>query len=468
MLSILSPNSIRHVDRVATGGEPCATLWRRVAVHLFVGLLLIIPFTACAMSTNGAGLKSGTPQANQTSLCPTSPVATAHSWVDSNRQITGSINGGPVGQISNFVYPLGLPLEDQFGPAAPSYTTWAPDGKHLATLVDIVVPFSRFSYPYIVDTVTKVATQVQLPQGMQMESPVSMEWARERSIAWADNDTLLIFAVMGPNQQIGGTGASQTTSYHYRLSTHTLTPLPGVTTAIQGVVRCTTLYYLELSSMKQFEICNHFSVADYWYLGGAFLHRYGLITQTSIGQPFFLGNTSSCPGFYDGAVEAMGWDVTADGKALVYQQVLIHPGPIVNPSSQIVKLQTKSRFMVMDVNNPGSPTPILGGAVSNSNAYLTISPDQQSVAVVATDTLTIADPSNALVYTGSIGGGAVSSHNPAAGGLPAWYADSQGFDTCGLWGEIPGATSPFVMQWQTSLPNAVGKIDGAHHPASLP
>jgi hypothetical protein len=303
---------------------------------------------------------------------------------------------------------------------------------------------------------------------MQMMSPIHMEWARERSIAWADNDDLLIFAVMPSPQEIGGTGASQTTSYRYNLTAHTLTPVSGVTSALQGVVRCNTLYYLELSQMKQLELCNQFSVADYWFLGGADMRRYDLLTQTPVGQPYSLGNTSSCPGFYDGAVEGMGWDVTADGKALVYQQTLIHPGPIVNPTSQLVKLQTESRFMVVDASNPGTPTQILGGAVSNSNAYLAISPDQKSVAVVATDSLTIADPSNALVYTGSMSGGGANPHDPTAGGLPAWYADSKGFDTSGLWSEIPGAVSPYLLQWQAGMPHTIGKVDGAHHPASLP
>src|SRR6185437_10994692 len=127
-----------------------------------------------------------------------------------------------------------------------------------------------------------------LPANMQMASPIEMEWARERSMAWADNNDLLIFSVMPAPLEIGGTSASKTTTYRYTLTTQTLAPLPGVTTAIQGVVRCDTLFYLELSQMKQFQACTAGpgNTTFYWFLGGAWLRRYSLTTQTQVGQPY--------------------------------------------------------------------------------------------------------------------------------------------------------------------------------------
>src|SRR6185437_793191 len=241
----------------------------------------------CAMLSatilSGCGAPSGpvqvgTPPSVLNQVCGTTPTATAHSWVDSNRQITGAINGGPVGQISNFSYPLGLPFEDVMAPTRPGFTTWAPDGNHLATLVEVTNPAGVMSYPFVVDTSTHVATQVQLPANMQMASPIEMEWARERSMAWADNNDLLIFAVMPAPLEIGGTSASNTTTYRYNLTTQTLAPLPGVTTAIQGVVRCDTLFYLELAQMKQFQACvpGPGTTTFSWYLGDARLRRYSL------------------------------------------------------------------------------------------------------------------------------------------------------------------------------------------------
>jgi hypothetical protein len=439
---------------------------KQYASRLLVGLLLVIPLASCATSTVGQPTGTGSPTLPTIATCSTTATATAHSWVDSNRQISGSINGGPVGPISNFVYPLGLQLEDVFSPTRPGFTTWTPDGKHLATLVEVAAPGVVFSYPYVVDTASHAVTQVHLPSGMLLQSPIEMEWTRERSIAWADNNTLLIFAA-SPNE-IGGPNASQTTSYRYNISTQTLTALPGVTSALQGTVRCGTLYYLELLQMKQFQVCQQISptVVHYWYVGGASLRRYNLAAQAPIGQPYPLGNTSSCPQEFDGEADAMGWDVTSNGKTLVYQRTTVSSGSLVGQSPFPVK--TASMFMVVDFGNPGSPTQILVGATSNANAFLAIAPDQKQVAVVATDTLLIGNPSNALVYTGTLNGGAASAHDPSAGGLPAWTADSKGFDTSGLWSEIPGVDFPKLEQWQIGMPHAIASIDGEHHPASLP
>jgi hypothetical protein len=188
-----------------------------------------------------------------------------------------------------------------------------------------------------------------------------------------------------------------------------------------------------------------------------------------VGQPYRLGHTSSCPDYYDGAVDAMGWDVTADGKALVYQQTSDLAGSLaIIPPSSTTTVQTDSKFMLVDLSNPGSPTQILMGAKSIANAYLAISPDQQTVAVVAADTVDIGNPSNAPVYTGSISGGSAISYTPSAGGLPAWYADSSGFDTSGPRSEFPSAPQPYLEQWQLGMPNATAKSDGEHHLASLP
>lgn len=435
------------------------------ATQLIVGLLLAIPLAGCAMGGQSGGTGSPTPPTSAT--CSTTATATAHSWVNADRQIVGSLNGGGTAQFSNFVYPLGLPGEDVFAPTRPGFTTWAPDGRHLATLLEVVGPPGVItSYPYVVDTSTQIATRVQLPTGMQMMSPTEMEWARERSVAWADKDTLLIFAV-APNE-IGGPDASQATSYRYTISTQTLTPLPGITTALQGSVRCGILFYLELDQMKQFQVCQRFSPtsADYWYVGGASLRRYDLATQAQIGQPYYLGMTSSCPQEFDGEADAMGWDVTADGTALVYQQPIVLPGPQTGPSPYPV--QTSSTFKMVNLGNAGSPTQILVGATSNANAYLAISPDQKTVALVTTDSLLIGNPSSPLVYTGSSSGGTASAHDPSAGGLPAWNADSKGFDTSALWSEVPGVDSPSLEQWQVGMPHAAALIDGEHHPASLP
>lgn len=436
-----------------------------------LGVMTLCATILSGCATSSAPTPAGTPQSVLNQVCGTTSTATARSWVDSTRQIVGSINGGAVGQISNFLYPLGLPFEDVMAPTRPGFTAWAPDGKHLATLLEVTTPNGIMSYPFVVDTTTHVATHVQLPTNMQMASPIEMEWARERSITWADNDDLLIFAVMPAPLEIGGTSASATTTYRYRLSTQTLTPMLGVTTAIQGVVRCDTLFYLELLQMKQFQACapGPGSTIFYWYLGGARLRRYSLAAQAPTGQPYGLGETASCPDYYHGEVDAMGWDVTADGKTLAYQRTIIAGGSLSNPSGYPA-VKTVSQFQMVATGNPATPASILSGAISNANAYLAIAPDQKQIAVVASNSLVIGVPStpDPLVYTGFLGGGAATTHNPSSGGLPAWYADSTGFDTSALWSEVPGVDFPMLQHWLVASPSDVGTVTGAHHPASLP
>lgn len=437
------------------------SFWRRAAPVL-AGMLLVSAFAGCSLPIGGPTPVGpvGTPQQQLTVPCATKATASAHSWVTADKQITGSINGGAVGPISNFAYPLGLPNEDVFAPTAPGYTAWAPDGAHLATLVEVVVPGEIFSYPYVVDTSTHVASQIPLPVGANMLSPIEMEWARERSIVWEDNNDLLILGT-APTE-IGGPSASQTTSYRYALTTNTVTPLSGVSTAIQGEVRCGTLYYLRWSQMKQFAQCENRAPLPsfYWFIGGASLERYTLATGASAGQPFYLGQTTSCPQEYDNEVDAMGWDVSADGSLLIYQQTSVLAGAQNS-------VQTSSRFMAVKFSAPNAQVQILLGAKSNANAYLALAPNQKNVALVATDSLLIGFPSSAFVYTGALAGSAAATLSPQAGGLPAWYADSTGFDASQRDGEVPGTTFD-IERFQLGASTPVGVISKAHHPASLP
>ncbi len=137
--------------------------FKRHIAHLLVGLLLVIPLASCGTSAGGTPTATVSPSVPTSASCPTTATNTAHSWVTADRQIAGSINGGPVGKISNFTYPLGLPGQNAAQPDRPGYTTWAPDGKHLATLIEIVGQGLVYSYPYIVDTASHAVARVKLP-----------------------------------------------------------------------------------------------------------------------------------------------------------------------------------------------------------------------------------------------------------------------------------------------------------------
>ncbi len=446
---------------------PILHTYRRPGV-LCISLLVLMCCLAGCGTTNkgvgGVGPGKGTPSGATATAgssgpgCATTPTATASARVV-GKQLLGTPPASPNGPLSAFVSPLGLAEENVFGHTTPYFTAWAPDGKHLATLVGVIVPNQIIDYPYVVDTTTHTATPVPLPAGMQLDTPTSMEWARERSLAWADDDTLLIFGATHTPTELGGPGGSfPTTSYSYHVGSGMLAPLPGVTSAVQGVVRCHTLFYLQLSAMTAVNQCSNVNnIVIYWYKGSARLHRYDLTAQAEIGVPNTLGDTGSCPFFNDGGVDAMGWDVAADGHRIVYQRTK------VAPSGQF-GITTTSTFFAADADG-SNPVPILPGAASSANAYLGISPDGTLVALVATPVGQLALPT---VHTGRIdGAGATASYAPAAGGLPAWNADSMGFIASQEDGEMPGNNLD-IERYTVGVPNATGTIPMAHHPAALP
>ena len=341
----------------------------------------------------------------------------------SNKQVVGSVNGGPETVLSTFNYPLGLPDEGQYGDAALTALAWAPDARHLVVAAAVSEPYVEALYPYIVDTNTHAVTRITLPASALASERESVH----RVFAWADDHTLLIFGGFGG----GSNGSGGTVTYRYDLSQNSLTPLPGVTAAYEGVVRCSTLFYLEISPLAQIG-------SSAFSKGSALLHRYDLTTQSEIGAPITLGDTSTFRGA-EGDVELLGWDASPDGTRIVYQQTKVS----VDNNQQLVKT---SKFFAANADGSGA-SPILTGATATSGAFLAISPDGQWVAV------TNAQPTPA-VLSGSLSGGAAHYYQPDAEGPPAWLANSSGFEADNALGSDQG-----IERW--TLNTGGGKAQGA-------
>ena len=341
----------------------------------------------------------------------------------SNKQVVGSINGGPETVLSTFSYPLGLPDEGQYGDAALTALAWAPDARHLVVAAAVSEPYVEALYPYIVDTNTHAVTRITLPASALASERESVH----RVFAWADNHTLIIFGGFGG----GSNGSGGTVTYRYDISQNSLTPLPGVTAAYEGVVRCNTLFYLEVSPLAQI---GGSAISK----GSALLHRYDLTTQSEIGAPITLGDTSTFRGA-EGDVELLGWDASPDGTRIVYQQTKVS----LDNNQRLVKT---SKFFAANADESGANA-ILTGATATSGVFLAISPDGQLVAV------TNAQPTPA-VLSGSLSGGAAHYYQPDAEGPPIWLADSSGFEVDSALGSEQG-----IERW--TLNTGGGKAQGA-------
>lgn len=326
--------------------------------------------------------------------CATPSSAKTEAWI-ANNQVVGCINASTPAVLSSFTYPLGLPGEGgQAGNATLGALFWAPDARHLAVIVQ-APGVGGAAYPYLVDTTTHAVTRVPLPSYPRGAST----WSARHLLAWADARTLLVFA----GASIQGSGG--TVSYRYDLTTEVATPLPGVTSAAEGLVRGSTLFYLELTPLARIA-----STSD--YKGSASLHRYDLMSQREGGTPLRLGETYTFDGA-EGAVFGMGWDVSPDGSHLVYQQTIV-ANPARNP------LVFQSQFFAANADGSGASA-ILGGETAATGVNILISPNGRFVVVTG------AEP-KPDIFSGSIRGGRAYYYTPDASGIPTWLADNSGFE----------------------------------------
>jgi hypothetical protein len=359
----------------------------------------MVPVVVMSLASCG-----GRPSAATTATVPCSarPTATAIAW-DENGQVHGSINGASPNTLSTFKHPLGLPGESGDNPARLGALAVAPDAAHVA--VEMLVPgldAPGVSYPYLVDAATHAVTRIALPRYPSALGQTG------RLFAWVDAHTLIVFAGVGSGSESDTPGGPAT--YRYDLTTGSATRLPGMANAVEGAVHCSTVYWLGLSSLA--------AVGQYmgavYYRGHVQLHRYDLATGKEIGQPLALGETAANDGGPWG-VDWPGWDVSADGTRIVYQQMHITFDGMQDIASSTFRLAnadgSDSRIIFA-----GPLTVMLAGA-----ARLAISPDGRQVALTES-------PTNPAAVSGAVAGSdGFKSYSPAGIGQPAWLPDGTGF-----------------------------------------
>lgn len=365
--------------------------YKHVLIRLAVLLgCCALPILACSIGPS-TSTGSGTPTVAPTATpipCATAATGSALVWVHA-QQVRGRIPASAATTtLSNFVYPLGIQDENAVGNApTPTFIAVAPDAHHLAVAITQYVPFQVEFNPYIVDAATHAVTKVPLAHPVtnaQQDQP-------QRLFAWADSHTLIIFP--------GGNSPAQS----YDLSTNVLTPLAGTNGAIEGVVRCSTLFYMTYTGINP---SNSPVVPE-------MIHRYDLSTHAAVGAPITIGTAGTWHGA-EGQIFFGGWDVSADGEHIAYQKLST---TVTGGGSDMTQT---SQWFSANADGSGAVS-ILPSLTSNSPSYLAISPDGAQVAV------TSANPAP-NVASGPLSGGATRFYDSPNGfSHPAWRADSQVF-----------------------------------------
>jgi hypothetical protein len=414
---------------------------RHVLIRLVaLSVCCALPILACGIGSPGS-TASGTPTATTAHAtptptpipCATAPTGSALVWVHA-QQVVGRVPASAAtATISHFVYPLGIPHEGDAGNSpTPTLIAVAPDARHLAVSITQYVPFQVYHNPYIVDTSTHAVTRVPLAQ------PIldAQEDQSPRIFAWADNHTLIILpgAISSANAQ------------SYDLTTGTLTTLPGTAGAAEGVVRCSTLFFMTYTGITP--------------LGSPVvpeqIHRYNLTTHAATGAPITIG-TAGTWGGAEGQVYYGGWDVSPDGAHLVYQKL----ATTVTGGGTGSDIRQSSTWFAAHADGSGAVS-ILPSLTANGPSYLKISPDGTQVAVTA------ANPAP-NVASGPMSGGPTRFYDSPSGyTYPAWRADSQAFYASTL--QYLSATDTIALYPLGTSAHAPGStaVSPGDMPASLP
>jgi hypothetical protein len=415
-----------------------------VRVCATIAFVSVFIFGGCALSSGNSGTGgTGTPTVNNggaPKACATQATATALGFAD-GPNMAGNIPqppGAPLplpSTLSSFTYPLGIPDENTVG-NAPSLTVsaFAPDAKHLAVAVQQNVPFTAEYDPYVVDTSTLAVTRILLPSPIKIANSDRIP----RLFAWADPQTLIVFA----NPALNGAPAGPT--YSYNIVTKALTPLAGAKGAIEGVVRCSTLFY---STVGTFAIISP-SDPNHTQSAPLFLNRYDLSTNAVVGAPIKIGEASTWAGA-EGDVDYAGWDASQDGKRIAYQTEKVTPGPTI-----------VSTWFAANADGTGA-SPILLKVTSNQGARMAISPDGAQVAV------TEAMPAPDAVSGTMSGGPATFYDTPLGFAQPAWLANSHGFFASSSTTSSPISVILYVP-CGTAHCSGTTVIAKASYPATLP
>lgn len=234
----------------------------------------------------------------------------------------------------------------------------------------------------VIDAGSGQIRYVPLPSGVTVLPQV-------RSYGWVDSSTIFAIAYAPAG------------AFVYTLGAAGATRLDGLRTPLEGVVRGSTLFYLEVAS----------GVGSVQSI----LHRYDLTTHRVLFGGIDLGTYATCSECPD-MVISPGWDVASDGSHIVYQFTTSRVGGGTITSSSIVYAKAD-----------GS-----GGAriahylATNAMVHLRLAPDGARVAITA------AYPTPAVV-TACVGSPGTQddpcfrTYAPDAISIAAWAPDGRSF-----------------------------------------
>lgn len=358
----------------------------RFLMPALAGLLaLSLLLAACGGSTSTHGAATPAATSTATAAPPTStpnPTAGALAWVQIGSQGAIELHAAVNGAAPR-IYTTIPQLVNACGYVDTGPAIFAPDLAHIAFALGFGCTDGQFSGPLlVVDAATGATVTVPLPQNATVAS-------EERAYAWIDSTRLVVLGYSGAYvYQLGGSGVSQ---------------LPGITNAVEGVVRGSTLFYLTNSGFT--------NGLD------SKLHRYDLNAKQPLPGAIDLGAFGSCQ-CSPGNFFFQGWDASPDGAHVVYQVTTAKNG-------QGVGSIASSRVMYANADGSGA-TPIAQYMTTTTLVRMRLSPDGSQVAI----TNALPSPSVISACVNSPGGKSdpcFHAYTPDAVDLPAWSADGRSF-----------------------------------------
>jgi hypothetical protein len=404
------------------------------ASALLVGVALAIAGCAPAggASTGGASSGGGTPSvATATATAAASgpgPTATpapapphVFAWYqyDSHAtpQVWASVNGGSPHQITHVAPP---PADGCDTEVAWSPPVFSPDLTHIAAALgsyncgdgDLEGPASVLSASSGAISVVPGNHNIRLT---------------ERTAGWLDASNIWF--------------VSTGNIYTYHLGAASATQLPGISGAVEGAVRGSTLFWDSVDT----------SSASSWSYT---LHRYDLGVHSALAGSISLGAWGTCA-CSPGDLHTPGWDASPDGSHVVYQLITAH----IAPSGGIAS----SRIYYSHADGSGA-SQIAHYMVTDSMVKLQISPDGQWVAFTnalpspATLTASVSTP-------GGAGDSTFHGYTPDTYNYPVWKWDSTQFwaGKVDVANADPGASTGSLYRFNRGGSSSVG-VAGGYNP----
>lgn len=394
---------------------------------------LLLMFTLMLAACSGATTTVSGPNATTTTTAPPAatntpapppPHALAWSQYDhaNNPQIWASINDGAPAMIAQYPQNTNGCSLVGFGPPM-----FSPDLTHILVALGAGCTDGQLTGAlYIVNAANGQITPVPMPANTGV-------LLNDRSYAWVSNTTIVGFAYIS--------------SFEYQIGAGSVSSLPGITNAVEGVVRGHTLFYLEDDGGTN-------------GLFNASLHSYNLSTHSANVGTINLGGFQLAEGS-PGDFHFQGWDAAPDGQHLVYQ--------VTTPKSGIQGgiASSKVYYSSADGNNA---TLVAQYMVTGSLVRMRISPNDHLVAI------TTAYPSPDIISAcvsspGKKGDPCFHSYSPDVVQYPAWWWDSSSFIAASnnIGDNFGGAPGPQSLYRFTPNGNASAVYAaGGYNPWSTP